>query len=128
MHAKFSTGLIELNAREGEPKDIALMEQVVSLLKEEGYSDIYGDGDYHVTMGSDFRAPIREMRVDYAQAKIKAVGDRDKRQRVLAGERVVMSDEQLDRWEADSMPTHVVSLPNPDRVGILDRWLVFAKL
>lgn len=47
-----------------------------------------------------------------------------KREQVLAGEAVVMSDKELDDWIKDGMPTNVVSAPNPDQVGILDAWLV----
>lgn len=45
----------------------------------------------------------------------------DKMQRILAGEAVVASDEWLDQVD---LPSGVVAIPNPDRVGILDAYLV----
>jgi hypothetical protein len=44
------------------------------------------------------------------------------------GEAIVMSDEELD-WliDQDVYPASVVSIPNPQRVGILDAYLVAQK-
>lgn len=44
---------------------------------------------------------------------------------VLAGEAVIMTDAELD-WLVDNgkHPNNVVSIPNPERVGILDKYLV----
>jgi|TARA_R100000687_G_scaffold82859_2_gene83599 hypothetical protein len=52
---------------------------------------------------------------------------REKRERVLAGEKVVMSNQELDGWSDAGMPLNVVSLPNPDRAGLKDVWVVYTK-
>jgi len=45
------------------------------------------------------------------------------------GERVVMSDQHLDLLFAmdDPMVNHVASIPNPNQVGTLDRWVAYIK-
>jgi len=52
---------------------------------------------------------------------------REKTERIRRGERVVVSDSDLDKMselDGDFM-NHVASLPNPDRLGILDKYVAF---
>lgn len=57
----------------------------------------------------------------------------EKLARILNGEKVVCSDKELDEFiKADmnndvSVLNDVVSVPNPNRVGILDAYLVYKK-
>jgi hypothetical protein len=51
----------------------------------------------------------------------------DKRDQVLAGQTVIMSDRELNDWIDDGMPGDVASMPNPNQVGTLDQWLVGLK-
>lgn len=52
----------------------------------------------------------------------------DKRARLVAGEKLVMSGAELD-WLIDNelYPEDVVSIPNPGQVGVLDAYLVAHK-
>jgi hypothetical protein len=48
-----------------------------------------------------------------------------KLERVQAGETAVMSDRELDWWiEWELHPTDVASIPNPQRCGLLDIYIV----
>ena len=50
----------------------------------------------------------------------------DNFQAMLNGEAVVLSDKDMDALE-EKTPPYIRSLPNPNRVGVLDRWLCFMK-
>ena len=64
-----SEGVMTITAKEGNAKDIAHMERVISFLVEEwGYEDSVQEGDNEVTLGigSD---TIADAKWKYAQAK-----------------------------------------------------------
>lgn len=44
---------------------------------------------------------------------------------LLAGERVITNDAELDIIQADDQFPHVLSLPNPNRVGTLDVYVAW---
>jgi len=57
-----------------------------------------------------------------AEREVQILGNLDK---ILAGQEVIMSDADLD-WlvDHDLYPDQVVSVPNPNRCGILDAYIV----
>lgn len=66
---EFNDCIIDITAKENNPKDIAHMERVVAYLVEEhGYEEIAGDGDYNIILGAaaDNTAEAREA---YSYAK-----------------------------------------------------------
>lgn len=55
--------------------------------------------------------------------------EQTKQERLKAGQTVVMSDEELDALFStdEDWVCHVATLPNPNQVGTLDRWIAFTK-
>jgi hypothetical protein len=54
---------------------------------------------------------------------------RDKLQRFLSGQRIIASCEDMDRLEGLDwqIAKRLVSIPNPERVGILDQYVAWLK-
>ena len=49
----------------------------------------------------------------------------DKVQKILLGESVVMTDEEMDILDEKAETLDYVSVPNPQRVGTKDKWKVY---
>lgn len=66
---EFSNGIITLEAKQGNQKDIQHMGRVIAhLVEQEGYEEIYGEEDYLVTLGIS-ADNTREAKEAYAAAK-----------------------------------------------------------
>lgn len=64
------------------------------------------------------------LREAFEQATFESVALK-KMARILAGSEEVMSTKEYDFLiDVGAMPTNVASIPNPQRMGLLDAWLV----
>jgi hypothetical protein len=108
----FSNGAFRVVAIEKTESD----RELASIL-----SHLFHENDLDVVSGStdDYRVSLRDLYDEQLKA-LEQAKTTDKIEAMLAGEAVVIGDDWLDQHD---LPDGIVTIPNPNRVGIKDQYL-----